>query len=76
MFGKKRVKVKLVPVMTETWDRVAELDRLATEIQALTGYSLEELKNLFAAGYTLEAPRQISMQEFLEELKKEAHESM
>ena len=76
MFGKKKVKVKLVPTTTEAWDRIAELDRLATEIQALTGYSLEELKNLFAAGYTLEAPRQISMQEFLEELKKEAHESM
>lgn len=76
MFGKKKVKVKLVPVMTGAWDRIAELDRLATEIQALTGYSLEELKNLFAAGYTLEAPKQISMQEFLEELKKEAHESM
>lgn len=76
MFGKKKVKVKLFPVMTEAWDRIAELDRLATEIQTLTGYSLEELKNLFAAGYTLEAPKQISMQEFLEELKKETHESM
>ena len=76
MFGKKKVKVQLVPVMDGTLDRIAELDRLATEIQVLTGYSLEELKNLFAAGYTLEAPRQISMQEFLEELRKEAHESM
>lgn len=57
-------------------DRIAELDRLATEIQALTGYSLEELKGLFAAGYTLEAPKQISIQEFLGDLKKEAYESM
>lgn len=76
MFGKKKVKVKLVPAMAEAWDRIAELDRLATEIQALTGYSLEELKGLFAAGYTLEAPKQISMKEFLGDLKKEAHESM
>ena len=76
MFGKKKVKVKLVPVMDEALDRIAELDRLATEIQALTGYSLEELKNLFAAGYTLEDPRQISIQEFLGDLKKEAYESM
>lgn len=76
MFGKKRVKVKLVPTMTEDWGRIAELDRLATEIQALTGYSLEELKGLFAAGYTLEAPKQISIQEFLGDLKKEAYESM
>lgn len=76
MFGKKKVKVKLVPAMAEAWDRIAELDRLATEIQALTGYSLEELKGLFAAGYTLEAPKQISMKELLQELRKEAHESM
>ena len=76
MFGKKKVKVKLVPTTTEAWDRIAELDRLATEIQTLTGYSLEELKNLFAAGYTLEAPKQISIQEFLGDLKKEAYESM
>lgn len=76
MFGKKKVKVKLVPVMDGALDRVAELDRLATEIQALTGYSLEELKGLFAAGYTLEAPKQISMEKLLQELRKEAHESM
>ena len=76
MFGKKKVKVKLVPATIEAWDRIAELDQLATEIQALTGYSLEELKNLFAAGYTLEAPKQVSMEKFLEELKKETHESM
>lgn len=76
MFGKKKVKVKLVPVMDGALDRIAELDRLATEIQALTGYSLEELKGLFAAGYTLEAPKQISMEEFLGDLKKETYESM
>lgn len=76
MFGKKKVKVKLVPTMAGAWDRIAELDRLATEIQTLTGYSLEELKSLFAAGYTLKAPKQISMEEFLGDLKKEAHESM
>lgn len=76
MLGKKKVKVKLVPTTAEDWGRIAELDRLATEIQALTGYSLEELKGLFAAGYTLEAPKQISMEELLQELRKEAHESM
>lgn len=76
MFGKKKVKVKLVPAMAEDWGRIAELDRLATEIQALTGYSLEELKGLFAAGYTLEAPKQISIQEFLGDLEKETYESM
>lgn len=76
MFGKKKVKVKLVPVMDGALDRIAELDRLTTEIQALTGYSLRELRGLFAAGYTLEAPKQISMEEFLGDLKKETYESM
>lgn len=76
MFGKKKIKVKLVLAMAESWNRIAELDRLATEIQTLTGYSLEELKNLFAAGYTLKAPKQVSMEELLQELRKEAHESM
>lgn len=47
-----------------------ELDSVATEIQYLTGYSLEELKNLFAAGYTLEAPKQISSGKLLGELGK------
>lgn len=76
MFGKRKIKVKLVPTTTEAWDRIAELDRLATEIQVLTGFTLEELKNLFAAGYTLKAPKQISTEELLGELRKEAHESM
>ena len=76
MFGKKKVKVKLVHIMAETWDYLMELDSVATEIQVLTGYSLRELKGLFAAGYTLEAPKQISMEEFLGGLKKETYESM
>lgn len=76
MFGKKKIKVALQPLPEPTLRHVQELDRLATEIQAITGFTLEELKNLFAAGYTLEAPRQISMQEFLGDLKKEAYESM
>lgn len=76
MFGKKKIKVTLQPLPESTLRHVQELDRLATEIQVITGFTLEELKNLFAAGYTLEAPRQISMQEFLGDLKKEAYESM
>lgn len=76
MFGKKKVKVKLVHIMAETWDYLMELDSVATEIQVLTGYSLRELKGLFAAGYTLQAPKQVTIEEFLEELEKEAYESM
>lgn len=76
MFGKKKVKVKLVHIMAETWDYLMELDSVATEIQVLTGYSLRELKGLFAAGYTLKAPKQMTMEELLGELEKEAYESM
>lgn len=76
MFGKKKVKVKLVHIMAETWDYLMELDSVATEIQVLTSYSLRELKGLFAAGYTLKAPKQISMEKFLGDLKKETYESM
>ena len=38
--------------------RLAELDRLATEIEITSGYSLEKLLELFLVGYTLEAPTQ------------------
>lgn len=71
----KKVKVRLVPT-TVDWDWITKLDRLATEIQALTGYSLEEVKDLFASGYTLEPPKRRSMKEFLGDLKKETYESM
>lgn len=76
MFGKKKIKVTLQPLPESTLRHVQELDRLATEIQAITGFTLEELKGLFLAGYTLQAPKQMTMEELLGELEKEAYESM
>lgn len=76
MFGKKKIKVALQPWPESTLRHVQELDRLATEIQAITGFTLEELKGLFLAGYTLQAPKQMTMEELLGELEKEAYESM
>ena len=35
---------------------IAELDMLATQIQMLTGLSLQQLLDLFAAGYILKPP--------------------
>lgn len=76
MFGKKKIKVTLQPLPESTLRHVQELDRLATEIQAITGFTLEELKGLFLAGYTLQAPKQMTMEELLGELEKETYESM
>lgn len=76
MFGKKKIKVTLQPLPESTLRHVQELDRLATEIQAITGFTLEELKGLFLAGYTLQAPKQMTMKELLGELEKETYESM
>lgn len=76
MFGKKKIKVALQLLPESTLRHVQELDRLATEIQAITGFTLEELKGLFLAGYTLQAPKQMTMEELLGELEKEAYESM
>lgn len=76
MFGKKKIKVTLQSLPESTLRHVQELDRLATEIQAITGFTLEELKGLFLAGYTLQAPKQMTMEELLGELEKETYESM
>ena len=76
MFGKKKIKVTLQPLPESTLRHVQELDQLATEIQAITGFTLEELKGLFLAGYTLQAPKQMTMEELLGELEKETYESM
>lgn len=42
--------------VTDITKRLAELDRLATEIEIVSGYNLEKILELFLAGYTLEAP--------------------
>lgn len=43
-------------VFEEDYHRLIEIDRKATQIEYLTGYSLNELLNKFAAGWTLVSP--------------------
>lgn len=52
-------QVKAMPTLTppnEWVRRVKELDELYTKLQILTGFTAEQLLEMFAAGYTLEKP--------------------
>lgn len=43
--------------MTDMFSYYEELDRLATEIQVITGYTLDELKAKFLEGWKLTPPK-------------------
>lgn len=43
-------------IFTSAIRRLEELDRLCVEIQMITGFSVEQLRDMFKAGYTLTAP--------------------
>ena len=43
-------------VFEEDYHGLIEIDRKATQIEYLTGYTLDELLDKFAAGWTLVAP--------------------
>ena len=48
-----------IPTLTppnEWVNRVRELDELYTKLQIVTGFTAEQLLEIFAAGYTLEKP--------------------
>lgn len=52
-------KVRSMPTLTppnEWVNRVRELDELYTKLQIVTGFTAEQLLEIFAAGYTLEKP--------------------
>ena len=59
--------MKLLPVAKE----YARLDKLANSIEAVSGYSLEKLLQLFMVGYTLKAPENVSMYTLLHEMDDE-----
>ena len=57
----RRVMQRVVQAPTLTppneWvNRVRELDELYTKLQIITGFTVEQLLEIFAAGYTLEKP--------------------
>ena len=57
----RRVMQRVVQAPTLTppneWvNRVRELDELYTKLQIITGFTVEQLLEMFAAGYTLEKP--------------------
>lgn len=43
-------------IFTSAFRRLEELDRLYVELQMITGYSVEQLRDMFKAGYILTAP--------------------
>lgn len=52
-------KLAEAPTLTppnEWVNRVRELDELYTKLQIITGFTVEQLLEMFAAGYTLEKP--------------------
>lgn len=69
-------RVKFFPISRSTAQELARLDQLSTEIKALSGYSLEEIRGMLMAGYTLQPPEQIRMDEWSEMLRSEVVESM
>ena len=52
----KKVPIRITLVPKDQFKEVERLDRLATEIQKVSGFSLEELLSLFRSGYTLSPP--------------------
>lgn len=53
LFGEAKEEPYLV-------SRLRELDELCTKLYAVTGYSVEQLLDLFLKGYTLSPPEQES----------------
>lgn len=54
-----KVDIDALPTLTppnEWVSRVRELDELYTKLQAVTGFTVEQLREMFLAGYTLEKP--------------------
>ena len=59
LMGRVMYCVEHMPTLTppnEWVNRVRELDELYTKLQIVTGFTAEQLLEIFAAGYTLEKP--------------------
>ena len=55
-FWARKALQSTLPPPNEWVNRVRELDELYTKLQIVTGFTAEQLLEIFAAGYTLEKP--------------------
>ena len=54
--GHREEAISALSSPNEWVNRVRELDELYTKLQIITGFTVEQLLEMFAAGYTLEKP--------------------
>ena len=54
--GHREEAISTLTPLNEWVNRVRELDELYTKLQIITGFTVEQLLEMFAAGYTLEKP--------------------
>ena len=54
--GHREEAISTLTPPNEWVNRVRELDELYTKLQIITGFTVEQLLEMFAAGYTLEKP--------------------
>lgn len=54
--GHREEAISALSLPNEWVNRVRELDELYTKLQIITGFTVEQLLEMFAAGYTLEKP--------------------
>ena len=54
--GHREEAISALSPPNEWVNRVRELDELYTKLQIITGFTVEQLLEMFAAGYTLEKP--------------------
>ena len=56
LFDTAEEAISALSLPNEWVNRVRELDELYTKLQIITGFTVEQLLEMFAAGYTLEKP--------------------
>ena len=57
--------------VTDLVNSYKELDELCTKIEAVSGYTVEQLLELFMAGYILQEPKYKSLRELGEGLESD-----
>lgn len=60
----------ILALQNERVSRVRELEKLYTELHAVTGFTVEQLLGMFAEGYTMEKPDRSKHFETMENLEE------